>query len=85
MQMNPTDYVQRGICPELAAMAERELLAFTAAVAGQFGHEQSKLSAEDWLNELAQIEFPRQPTSKDWRRVTIAAASRLASRVVPTM
>jgi hypothetical protein len=37
-------------------MAERELSAFVNAVTQLFGSEQAELSAEDWLQELIEID-----------------------------
>jgi hypothetical protein len=67
-------------CPDLMAMAERELSAFFNTIAQLFGLEQAKLSAEDWLQEL--IEIDALPTStREWRLLTAKASTRLASRV----
>jgi hypothetical protein len=62
-------------------IAERELSAFLAAVETLFGPEQAKLSAEEWLDAIDQVLGPNQPTSRDWRAVTIVASSRLAHRL----
>jgi hypothetical protein len=62
-------------------MAERELGAFIRAVTELFGFEQSRLAAEDWLDELALMEALPGLTSRDWRSITIAASARLANRV----
>jgi (p)ppGpp synthase/HD superfamily hydrolase len=67
-------------CDDAMTMAERELRAFFSAVAESFGMKQAKLSAEDWLRETnAMDSLP--VSSREWRRVTINAAARLASRV----
>ena len=67
-------------CPDLATMAERELSAFFNAITQLFGSEQAKLSAEDWLQEL--IEVDGLPTSaREWRLITLKVSTRLASRV----
>jgi hypothetical protein len=56
-------------CAELMTIAERELSAFFNAVTQLFGSEQAELSAEDWLQEL--IEIDGLPTSaREWRLVT---------------
>ena len=67
-------------CGDLMKMAQRELAAFLGAVRELFGSEQAKLSAEDWLHELAEIEALPVSTG-EWRRITINAAARLANRV----
>jgi hypothetical protein len=61
-------------------MAEQELSAFFSAVTQSFGSQQAKLSAEDWLHEL--IELDALPVSdREWRLITEKVATRLASRV----
>jgi hypothetical protein len=65
-------------CADLVTMAERELSAFIRAVTELFGSEQARLSAEEWLDELASMDCLPGLTSRDWRAVTIAALARLA-------
>jgi hypothetical protein len=68
------------LCADLIKLAEWELSAFFNAVAQLFGSEQAKLSAEDWLHEL--IEIDGLPAStREWRLITIKVLTRLASRV----
>jgi len=70
-------------CANLMTMAERELSAFFNAVTRLLGPEQAGLSAEDWLQEL--IEIDRLPAStREWRLITTKASSRLAGRVSPS-
>jgi len=66
---------------QLLASAERELSAFITAVNNLFGAELARQAGEDWLEELEQTDFPSAAPVLLWRRVTIAAASRLAGRV----
>ena len=67
-------------CTEFMTMAERELSAFFNAVTQLFGSEQAELSAEDWLQEL--IEIDDLPTSVPKRRsITAKVSTRLAIRV----
>jgi hypothetical protein len=67
-------------CADLIAMAERELSAFFNAVTQSFGSEQAELSAEDWLQEL--IEIDGLPAStREWRLITAKVSTRLARRV----
>ncbi len=66
---------------DFMAMAERELGAFINAVTELCGPEQARLSAEDWLEELALMNSEAESTGRDWRPVTIAASARLASRL----
>ena len=67
-------------CPDLMTMAERELSAFFNAVTDVFGPEQAEISAEDWLQEL--IEIDGLPASaREWRLISAKASTQLASRV----
>ena len=67
-------------CADLITMAERELSAFFNAVTQLFGSEQAELSAEDWLQEL--IEIDGLPASiREWRLITAKVSTRLASGV----
>jgi hypothetical protein len=50
------------------------------AVTRLFGSEQARISAEDWLQELVDVDG--LPTSaRDWRLITLNATTRIASRV----
>jgi hypothetical protein len=70
-------------CADLMTMAERELSAFFNAITQLFGSEQAELLAEDWLQEL--IEIDALPTSaREWRLITTKILTRLASRVSPS-
>jgi len=65
---------------ERMTAAERELSAFFNAVKQSFGRGQAELSAEDWINELTKVDgFPA--STRDLRRITAKAATRLAIRV----
>jgi hypothetical protein len=83
--MNPSARYERSTnsnsgCPDLVTMAERELSAFFNAITQLFGLEQAKLSAEDWLHEL--IEVDGLPAStREWRLITTKVLTRLASQV----
>lgn len=63
-----------------AALAERELAAFFRAVGELYGPEQAQTSAEDWLHELA-VREDVPASAREWRTLTIAAATQLASRM----
>ena len=67
-------------CNDLSTMAERELSAFFNAVTQSFGSEQAELAAEDWLQELNEIdELPA--STLEWRLITAKVSTRLAHRV----
>jgi hypothetical protein len=62
-------------------LAERELSAFVAAVRASYGPEEAELSAEDWIEESELMDSSPRSEVRNWRAVTIAASTRLASRV----
>ena len=67
-------------CPEITPMAERELGAFLGAITELFGPEQVHFATADWLREFAASDgLPASP--REWRRITVSAAARLANRV----
>lgn len=64
------------------SIAERELSAFIHSVTNLLGPEPTKYLTEIWMDEVAALDIMPEPTSLDWRLVTVAAAARLASRLV---
>lgn len=67
-------------CTDLATLAERELSAFFRAVTELFGAEQARLSAEEWLHEVAEIaDLPG--SSREFRAITTKVLVRLAKRL----
>ena len=62
------------------ALAERELSAFVTAVHQLFGAEQAWRAADNWIEELERMDWPSEAPVIDWRKVTVAAAGRLADR-----
>jgi hypothetical protein len=62
----------------LLASAERELAAFFTAINELFDSEQARRAAEDWIEELAGMDEPFESPVTDFRKVTIAAAAKLA-------
>ena len=66
---------------ELLPDAEKELAAYARGVEELFGSEQARRSVQDWIRELELTELPVEGAIPDWRRLTIAAANRLAVRV----
>ncbi len=69
-------------CREQLAAAERELGAFVTAVRTLFGHAEASRAAEDWIELAEHTATPSADQHPNWRRITIAAASRLATRQV---
>jgi hypothetical protein len=70
-----------GFSDRLLPRAEKELGAFARAVNKLFGSAHAGQSIEDWVEEFESIDWPAGSTTPNWRRVTIVAAARLASRV----
>jgi hypothetical protein len=64
----------------LMRLAEQELASFFNAVKQLIGREQAELPAEDWLDELTEID-DLSSSSRDWRSVTVKASARFATRV----
>ena len=79
--MKQTESFSNSSCTDQIHLAERELSAFTTAVAELFGAEQARVSAEDWLDELELMDASPRSTRRDWRAITIAASVRLANRL----
>lgn len=70
-----------GLSDRLFLRAERELGAFARAVNNLFGSAHVGESIADWLEEFESMDWSAKGAIPDWRRATIAAAARLASRV----
>lgn len=54
------------------------LATYARTVLELFGPEQARQSVEDWMKESELMDFLAGVAIRDWRRLTIAAASRLA-------
>jgi hypothetical protein len=67
---------------ELMTTAEKELAAFYGAVFRQYGLKEARNAAQDWIDELGTMDWPVDWTLPNWRHVTIAAADRLALRII---
>ena len=79
VRYNPSDNSNLG-CADFITTGEREFSAFFGAVTELFGSEQARISAEDWLHELIEIDgLPA--SSREWRLITAKVSSRLAGRV----
>jgi hypothetical protein len=73
------DQEERLIAPLLFS-AKKELSAFFAAVHQLFGAEQAQKAAENWIEELEELDWSSEASVINWRRVTIAAAARFVGR-----
>jgi len=69
-------------CEQPITVAERELRSFVGSVIDLLGAEGTKVLEDIWLDELAELERTPEPTSPQWRLVSIAASSRLAVRLM---
>jgi hypothetical protein len=67
---------------DLLRTAERELSAFYTAILGRYGPEEARKTAHDWIEEVETMDWPVDGAIPNWRRVSIAAANCLASRVI---
>jgi hypothetical protein len=67
---------------ELMRTAEMELAAFYETVFRQYGLKEARNAAQDWIDELGTMDWPADWTLPNWRPVTIAAADRLALRII---
>ena len=71
-----------GRVAELMTTAEKELAAFYDAVFRQYGQQEARNAAQDWIDELGMMDWPADWILPNWRHVTIAAADRLALRII---
>jgi hypothetical protein len=67
---------------ELMTTTETELAAFYEAVFMQYGLKVARNAAQDWIDELGTMDWSADWILPDWRHVTIAAAERLALRII---
>ena len=70
-----------GFSDRLLPRAEKELGAFARAVNRLFCSAHVRQSIENWVEEFESMDWPAGAAIPDWRRVTIMAAARLASRL----
>jgi hypothetical protein len=67
---------------ELMTTAETELAAFYEAVFRRYGLKEARKAAQDWIEKLETMDWPADWALPNWRHVTIAAADRLALRII---
>ena len=65
-----------------ASVPERELLGFIRAVTELLGPSSTGALTEIWLNELACMDCTPGPGGPDWRMVSLAASTSLASQLI---
>lgn len=64
------------------SMPQRELQEFIKSVSTLVGVENQGALTELWLDELACMDRTPEPSSPDWRLVTIGASARLARQLI---
>jgi hypothetical protein len=79
--MNASDSSSESVSANQTQIGERELFAFVNAVTELFGPKQARVAAEDWLEEAELRDAPARSTIGHLRMVTIAASTRLATRI----
>jgi hypothetical protein len=67
---------------ENVSAPERELLDFIRAVTELLGPSTTRVLTEIWLNEVACMDCTPGPGSLDWRMVSLAASTKLASQLI---
>lgn len=67
---------------ENISVPERELLEFIRAVTEMLGPSIASALTEIWLNEVACMDCTPGPRSLDWRKVSMAASTKLASQLI---
>jgi hypothetical protein len=67
---------------ELITTAETELAAFYETVFRRYGLKEARKAAQAWIVELETMDWPANSALPNWRHVTIAAADRLALRII---
>jgi hypothetical protein len=64
------------------SLPERELLGFIHSVRDLVGTGETCLLTELWLDELASMARTPEPTSPEWRLVSLGASARLARHLI---
>ena len=67
---------------ESKSVPELELLGFISSVTELLGSDQTNILTEIWLDELASTDAMPEPTSVQWRLVTLGAWARLSQRLL---
>jgi hypothetical protein len=65
-----------------ASVPERELLDFIRTVTKLLGPSSTRVLTEIWLDEVACMDCTPVPGSLDWRMVSLAASTKLASQLI---
>lgn len=65
-----------------ASAPERELHSFIDSVAKLIGLDSTRVLTEIWLDELACLDCAPEPDSNNWRVVSFAASTKLATKLI---
>lgn len=79
--MNNMELFSKAVYDEQSYLEEIEFSAFLGTVTELFGQEEARAAGKVWLEEEDLIDAPPRSIRRDWRSVTIAALSRLTSRI----
>ena len=78
LELAPNIHEQR----RSVSIPERELLGFVSAVTELLGDGQTRFVADIWLDAVASMDRLPEPSSDEWRSVTVAAWANLAQRLI---
>ncbi len=67
---------------DLTTTAEGELAAFYEVVLSKYGAAEATQAAQDWIEAVETMDWQVGKIRPNWRKITILAASRLASRIL---
>ena len=65
-----------------ASAPQNELMNFIRNATGLLGPRSTSFLTELWLEELANLDRLPEPNSSDWRMVSLAASTKLATRLI---
>jgi hypothetical protein len=77
-----TRQASAALVADLLSTAQRELSAFYTAILSKYGPEEARRAAYDWIEEVETMDWSVDGRLPKWRRVSIAAADSVASRVI---
>ncbi|HEY0309500.1 MAG TPA: hypothetical protein VGB94_15155 [Acidobacteriaceae bacterium] len=77
----PAQQAPAALANELTT-AEGELAAFYKVVLNQYGAAEATQAAQDWIEAVETMDWQADRIRPNWRKITILAASRLASRIL---
>ncbi len=79
---NSTYPAQQPLATELTMTAEGELAAFYKVVLSKYGAAEATQAAQDWIEAVETMDWQVGRIRSNCHKITILAASRLASRIL---